>query len=144
MIGRMGEPDHVASKLAKLWLDYALHSRPDEDIDRGHPFWDVYYDFRDPLESGPPLPGVWWDFIVAAMEHEHSDAALATFAAGPLEDFLRLHGDSFIQRVEEETTRSPRFQRAVSGVWQNDITEDIWARVRSLKAAAAAARNALS
>jgi hypothetical protein len=45
------------------------------------------------------------------------DAVLAYVAAGPLEDLLKLHGTSVIDRIERESKKNSRIQLALSGVW---------------------------
>lgn len=45
------------------------------------------------------------------------DATLAYVAAGPLEDLLKLHGPTVIDRIERESKDSSRLQLALSGVW---------------------------
>jgi hypothetical protein len=55
--------------------------------------------------------------IVAAAP---SDDALGTLGAGALEDFVHLHGASFIARLEELAQRVPRLVTALSGMWLGD------------------------
>jgi hypothetical protein len=62
-----------------------------------------------------------------------SDRAFAVLAAGPLEDLLAYHGSEFIDRVETEARRNPRFRDLLGGVWRNTITDDIWARVEKIR-----------
>jgi hypothetical protein len=132
--------DHQLRHLAKLWHDCARNFNAFDRQEYLKPFSDAYFDILY-LPSAPA--DVWWDFILAAMTREHNDESLAFFAAGPLEDFLSEYGDTVIGRVENEAERSRLFQRAVSGVWRNDISDGVWARVRALQARAAACGNTL-
>jgi len=64
---------------------------------------------RDP-ESGW---SVTLDLIVAASD----DRILAKVAAGPLEDLLTRDPERFVDRVELEARRDPKFRRCLTGVW---------------------------
>ncbi len=52
-------------------------------------------------------------------------------AAGPLEDLLADHGSQFIDAVELAARRDRRIQWALGCVWQNSMTDEIWARVQT-------------
>jgi hypothetical protein len=64
---------------------------------------------RDP-EAGWTLT---LELIVAAPD----DKVLANVAAGPLEDLLKRDPDRFIERVELQARRDPKFRRCLTGVW---------------------------
>ena len=53
------------------------------------------------------------ELVVAAPD----DQILANVAAGPLEDLLTREPDRFVDRVELEARRDPRFRRCLTGVW---------------------------
>ena len=74
-----------------------------------------------------------WRFILAAYGREMSDAAMASLAAGPLEDLLAHHGPAYIGRVEELARSEPRFNLLLGGVWRNAMTEDVWRRVQAAR-----------
>ena len=58
---------------------------------------------------------------------------LSYVAAGPLEDLLVRHANTFIDRIEELARRDAHFRRALSGVWGwNRIPSDVRARLNKL------------
>ncbi|WP_431101911.1 DUF6869 domain-containing protein [Roseateles noduli] len=72
-----------------------------------------------------------WAAILAATHDERLPPFMATFAAGPLEGLLSRHGSQFIDRVESEAALNPKFASLLGGVWQFQMTDDIWARVQA-------------
>jgi hypothetical protein len=84
-------------------------------------------------------PEVQWVFILAAMDRAEGDETLGHLAAGPVEHLLGHHGDAYIERIEAEALRSPRFLRMMSGVWRYMMSDAVWARVQSVQAEAIAA-----
>jgi hypothetical protein len=73
-----------------------------------------------------------WDFIVGVLAQDSSDCELQNLSAGPLEDLLAKHGPNVIDRVEDEARRNPLFAKLLGGVWQNDMSADVWARVQAV------------
>jgi hypothetical protein len=53
---------------------------------------------------------------------------LGALAAGELEDLIEYHGPAFIERIEQEAARDPRFRCLLCGVWRSS-TPQVWARV---------------
>ena len=99
------------------WLEKS--SRED-----GHTtMYDVVYD----------EPEIAWPAILQILERELREEQIAVLAAGPLEDLLALHGPEFIDRVECEAARNPRFNRLLGGVWQNRMLQEIWERVQKAR-----------
>ncbi len=61
---------------------------------------------------------------------EGQDQTLVAYmAAGPLEDLLGAHGAALIEDVERLSRENAAFQHALGGVWQNDMSDEIWERV---------------
>lgn len=77
-------------------------------------------------------PEVGWQAILAALQDPRVEPYLGTLAAGPLEDLLSHHGQTFIARVEAEARANPKFAWLLGGVWQFQMPEDIWARVQAV------------
>lgn len=75
-------------------------------------------------------PNKLWDIILAVLAKKPSNSVLEILAAGPLEDYLAKLGESVIDRVEEQAKRDPAFASLLGGVWQNEMPEHIWERVR--------------
>jgi hypothetical protein len=78
-------------------------------------------------------PEVAWPAILEILSRGVTDEQLSLLAAGPLEDLLASHGAQFIERVEEEARRSPSFNRLLGGVWQNQMSQEIWSRVQKAR-----------
>jgi len=53
-------------------------------------------------------------------------------SAGPIEDLLAIHGESFIERVEVEARKDPAFAKVLGGVWKNRMNDTIWARLQAV------------
>lgn len=73
-----------------------------------------------------------WSAILAAVDDPRMEASLGVLAAGPLEDLLSIHGERFIERVEEKARANRRFAWLLGGVWQHTMTEDVWSRVQTV------------
>jgi hypothetical protein len=58
-----------------------------------------------------------WALILELIEAAPDDRVLASVAAGPLEDLLKNQPDQFIDRVEIQARRDPKFRRCLTGVW---------------------------
>jgi hypothetical protein len=78
-------------------------------------------------------PEVAWGAILKILEQELTWEQLALLAAGPLEDLLSDHGNQFIERVEREAERNPRFNYLLGGVWQAQMPQELWERVRKAR-----------
>jgi hypothetical protein len=46
---------------------------------------------------------------------------------------LGWHGDAYIGIVENEALTNPRFARALTGVWQYMMPDEIWSRLQVLQ-----------
>lgn len=75
-----------------------------------------------------------WPIIISIVERDPPIWALAILAAGPLEDLLRAHGLSFINRVEQEAHQNERFRKDVlAHVYPHACRpEEVADRVRAL------------
>lgn len=72
-----------------------------------------------------------WSMILRLIELSPDDYVLARVAASPLEDLLGLHAYAFIDRVETQARKDPKFRRCLSGVWGwSSIPEDVQVRMR--------------
>ena len=77
-------------------------------------------------------PEVAWRLILAVIRLDRSSEIQEVLSAGPLEDLLSKHGESFIGRVEQEAKANAAFARLLGGVWQNSMSESVWSRVQSV------------
>lgn len=77
-----------------------------------------------------------FEAILNALANTKPDPSHPTFqvlAAGPLEDLLGAHGAVLIERVEVEARRNPAFNLLLGGVWQNEISKEVWARIQAAR-----------
>jgi hypothetical protein len=74
-----------------------------------------------------------WGLIMELLLRAQSDYQLACLASGLLENFLVKHGSGFIDRIERAATQSDRFRETLTGVWKNEIPDDVWARVKKIR-----------
>ncbi|MDY0747406.1 hypothetical protein SNE35_23080 [Paucibacter sp. R3-3] len=73
-----------------------------------------------------------WQCILAVVADARCEPFLGLLAAGPMEDLLGYHGPAFIDRVESEARANQLFAWMLGGVWQCQITDEIWARVQKV------------
>ncbi len=90
----------------------------------------AYVEMEDAVQDDPERA---WQLILAVLKQDQSDNVIACLAAGPLEDLLVYHGASFIERVEELAHVDQDFNRLLGGVWGNNIQEEVWSRVTSVR-----------
>src|SRR5438552_477274 len=62
-------------------------------------------------------PEAGWALILELVAAAPDDRTLANVAAGPLEDLLTRDPERFIDRVEQQARRDPKFRRCLTGVW---------------------------
>jgi hypothetical protein len=67
--------------------------------------------------------------IVEIVRRLVNDRILALVAAGPLEDLIRLHASTFIDRIEAVANGDEQFRKAVSGAWADELPTDIEQRL---------------
>lgn len=75
-------------------------------------------------------PELAFQFVLAVLSKDISNDTFYVLAAGPLEDLLAQQGPKIIDRVEDTAREDARFRKLLGGVWQNEMSEDIWQRVR--------------
>jgi len=73
-----------------------------------------------------------WSLILVIHSLDQSDKIKGMLSAGPVEDLLGQSGERFIGRIEEKAKSDPGFARVLGGVWRNDMSEDVWARVQAV------------
>jgi hypothetical protein len=78
-------------------------------------------------------PEVAWSAILRILERDLTTEQISLLAAGPLESLLAMHGSQFIDRVEREAKQNQRFNHLLGGVWQNNMSQEIWQRVQAAR-----------
>ena len=110
-------------RLVETWIRYMLKQRADEhDPD----FW-AYCDLDLMINDEPEEA---WPVILEILRQNQSTTILEVLSAGPVEDLLARHGDQFIERVEHEARIDANFATLLGGVWQNTMSDEIYARVQ--------------
>ena len=69
-------------------------------------------------------------FVLEVLRRDRSKKIFGVLSAGPLEDILANHGETMIERVEAEARSSPLFAKLLGGVWQNEMSDEVWRRVQ--------------
>lgn len=85
--------------------------------------WERLYEFanHDPDHA--------WEIIRKLTRQAPTKFILCNIGAGCLEDLLGYHGDYVIDRVEKEARTNKQFKLALSCVWQNNMSDALFARV---------------
>ncbi len=78
-------------------------------------------------------PDQCWRFLELARAADLSDEQLAILSAGPFEDMMKRHGETFIARVEAAAPGDPSMRTLVGTLWRSGMNEDLWARVVALR-----------
>lgn len=119
-------------------MNFVFHSTMrDEKTDKVVEDWLLNSEFEDGdatmCDTVRDEPEIAWSAILKILEQSLTDEQFALLAAGPLEDLLAMHGLQFIERVEHEAEKNPRFKELLGGVWQNQMTMEIWGRVEKAR-----------
>lgn len=71
--------------------------------------------------------------IFAAMQLTDDQYILGGLAAGPLEDFLGVHGETYLDIFHTLALEHRRLREVLDGVWQGAMPERVWHRIEVLK-----------
>jgi hypothetical protein len=113
------------SNLADNWIRYWYVPRESPEAEAtawATDLYDLEYDDPETL----------WLLILAIHAKDQSWRIRKVLSAGPVEDLLAKHGERFIDRVEAEARKSPKFAKLLGGVWKNCMTDGIWNRVQAV------------
>lgn len=86
----------------------------------------------EPVDDVQDDPERAWKFILLAVKAPICAPHFGVLAAGALEDLLSFHGPEFIDRVEEQAKANPAFAHLLGGVWQSQISDEVWGRVQQV------------
>jgi hypothetical protein len=116
------------NQLVETWIEHHKQGRA-----VGRPptetFW-AWEKLSNIVRNDPPLA---WDLILQILAIDQSDVTVENLAAGPLEDFLVYHGKEYIHHVETQAKNNPDFNELLGGVWENEISPDVWSRVMKIR-----------
>jgi len=71
-----------------------------------------------------------WAFIEAVRNMKVDLSLLSNLAAGPLEDYLVVHGESEIARLESLAKHDVSFRQLLAQTWKNSMSDEVWERVQ--------------
>jgi hypothetical protein len=106
-------PDQKVNALVNKWSDYG------SDLDVFDLWWDACQD----------EPETAWLGILEVLKFELTRESESSLAAGPMEDLMVKHGATFIDRLELEAKRNPKFNHLLGGVWRQEMPLEIWSRI---------------
>jgi len=114
--------------------------------------WRSSPDIRELAEAWITKPGSGWssdDEVLYAMLHREPERTLCVMlavmqltddqkvlgrlAAGPLEDFLGIHGRQYLEVFHALALEQRRLREVLDGVWQGAMPKDVWHRIETLK-----------
>ena len=123
-------PDDEAATRGHLLDTYLAYTKAREQgLEDDARFWAVEA-MWDLVEREPDRA---WRLLLEMIHRADGDYALASIAAGPLENFIVAHGSRYLDRLEAEAVANPKFRRALVGVWgENRMSEDLARRIRAL------------
>jgi hypothetical protein len=110
-------PDEIRSH-AQAWVVYQ------------QTFWAYDQLRRLTEEEGPDAI---WPLLMEIVQ-QGSENAVGNLGAGLLEDLLRDHGPSVIDRIERAAADSRQFRYCLSHVWPVEMAEGVWDRVVTARA----------
>lgn len=115
--------------IARAWV--AMHHAPPDSEQYRDNFW--AYEQIDELREEDPE--ACWRIIQVILHLDSSDEILSNLAAGPVEDLLGSHGEKFIERIETAASEDASFRKLLAAVWENNIPQEIWTRVKKVAGA---------
>jgi uncharacterized protein DUF6869 len=114
------------SNIAAAWIKY--QRLPNGSAEQSQLFW--AYEQLDAMCRSEPAAA--WIVIQEIIARDQSDEVLANVGAGPFEDLMVNHGTLLIDKVESCARMSSDFRRMLGVVWQNAISDEVWARLKAI------------
>jgi hypothetical protein len=71
--------------------------------------------------------------ICAAMQLTDDKGVLGGLAAGPLENFLGVHGQAYLDIIHTLALEHQRLREVLDCVWQGAMSKHVWHRIEALK-----------
>jgi len=67
------------------------------------------------------------------MQLTDDQRVLGSLAAGPLEDFLGVHGETYLPVIQTLALQHQRLREVLDGVWQGAMPKQVWHQIEILK-----------
>jgi len=116
--------------------------------------WKTNPDIRELAEAYLTKPSVWdredeelyavihadpnraLAILFAIMQLTEDQKVLGALAAGPLEDFLGVHGETYLETIRSLALEHQRLREVLDGVWQGSMPKNVWRKIEVLKQSA--------
>jgi hypothetical protein len=94
---------------------------------------DLFWAWQEVTNKVLYSPEEAWPIVLELIRAAPDDAAICYVAAGPLEDLLCEHGESFLARLAAVAENDRRTREALRAVWgQNRMKPSVWSEVQRL------------
>jgi len=123
----MRQEDLVNPYLSRIGADWIAYFSTSEESRAADPALPDPFGVVCELVHHSPLYA--WDLIQFILAEDAEGRTLSLLSAGPLEDFISLHGETYIEMIEEAARESHRFRSLLAGVWQLGTPDEVWKRV---------------
>lgn len=74
--------------------------------------------------------------MFAIMQITDEEKILAELGAGPLEDFLGVQGEAYVNIIHSLALEHKRLREVLNYVWQGAMSKQVWHRIEILKQSA--------
>jgi hypothetical protein len=125
-------------------------AKTEEELEHLACAWIAFQHAWDLNQTSPETEALWWaynavgELVVSNPEDswklilmihglDQSEAINQILSAQTFEDFMEVHGPTYIARVETEVEKDLLFGRIVDGIWQARIRDDVWGRLTALQ-----------
>jgi Family of unknown function (DUF6869) len=99
-----------------------------EEIKQAETAWELTRLIESELDPDKAL-----SVILGIMALDSKEEEIGLLGAGPLEDFLNVHGRRYIDVIEQLAAKNPRFITVLKGVWQTAKMDlAVWKRVERI------------
>jgi hypothetical protein len=106
-------------QLAEAWM-----TKPDKEwVDDAESLYGLFHSAPDQALT----------VIFAIMQMTDDKNILGGLAAGPLEDFLGVQGEAYIDTIHKLALEQRRLREVLDGVWQGAMPTNVWRRIETLK-----------
>ncbi len=75
---------------------------------------------------------VGWEIILGVLLATDNKNCLGKLGCWHLEDWLAMHSEAAVELAEQYATKSTKFRRVLSRVYQNDLTNEQYARIKAV------------